>query len=108
VITHEDGGDVRIDGVPEYAYGLWTKFLVTSPNRIDNKPDFIQVIRLANNVEATDAEKPGDRTLSTFIGRGVYYFATYNWDIVNTYQTISYGDQLDGYWNYIYFSYQKS
>jgi hypothetical protein len=48
VITHEDGGDVRIDGVPEYGYGFWSKFLMTAPTRIEFKPDMLQIIRFAN------------------------------------------------------------
>lgn len=41
IIEHEDGGDVLIDGVPEYGYGFWSKFMITSPRRIDHKPDML-------------------------------------------------------------------
>ena len=41
VIEHEDGGDVLIDGVPEYGYGFWSKFMITAPNRIEHKPDML-------------------------------------------------------------------
>lgn len=92
----------------EYGYGLWTKFMMTSPERIQVKPENIQLIRFSSHSNYGDMENPGDRVLATFIGRGVYHFATYSEDISNTYKNVNYRDQLDGCWNYIYFSYSKS
>lgn len=40
-VEYEDGGDFIIDGVPDYAYGFWSKFLMTSPNRLLEKPEFL-------------------------------------------------------------------
>jgi hypothetical protein len=40
-IEYEDGGDFIIDGVPDYAYGFWSKFLMTSPKRLLDKPDYL-------------------------------------------------------------------
>jgi hypothetical protein len=49
----------------------------------------------------------GDRTLSLFLGRGYYGFFTYNAynNNANVAQTIPYGAQLEGVWNFLYFSY---
>ena len=53
-IEYEDGGDFIIDGVPEYAYGFWAKFLMTSPKRLLDKPEFLQLARLTTNKGHTD------------------------------------------------------
>lgn len=108
VVLYEEGGTVKIDGVYEYGYGLWTKFLMTSPERLAEKPDSMEIARFASYDGYTDSDKIGDRVLSTFIGRGVYNFATYNGKLTNTYSSINYADKLDGYWNYIYFGYSRS
>jgi hypothetical protein len=34
------------DGVYEYGFGMWTKFFITNPKRIYEKPDRILVGRL--------------------------------------------------------------
>lgn len=39
--AYEENGVYTIDGVPEYGYGLWTKFLMTTPTRLMEKPEFI-------------------------------------------------------------------
>jgi hypothetical protein len=51
---------------------------MTSPTRVVEKPDWIEVARLTNRPDHEDLALPGDRTLATFIGRGYYHFATYN------------------------------
>lgn len=45
--------------------------------------------------------------LATFVSKGVYHFTTYDAKTSNTnmFQNIDYSDQLEGRWNFIYFSY---
>lgn len=93
-ISYEEGGEFKIDGVGEYAFGMWTKFLMTSPNRVYEKAEFHHIARLTTNKqeENTDFKKSGDRTLSVLLHTGVYIFATYNADIGNVFKDISYGE----------------
>jgi hypothetical protein len=65
---------------------------MTSPNRLLEKPDYLQMARLTTNKDHEDLAKRGDRTLSTFISKGSYYFATYSGVNPNTYKEIEYGE----------------
>lgn len=44
-LLHEEP-DWVTDGVYEYGFGMWTKFFITNPKRIYEKPDRILVGRL--------------------------------------------------------------
>lgn len=39
-VSYEEGGNFIIDGVGQYAFGLWTKYLITSPVRVYEKPEY--------------------------------------------------------------------
>jgi hypothetical protein len=47
--------------------------------------------------------------LSTFVKHGTYHFSTYDRvrEMPNVYADINYDDQLEGYWNFIYFGYKR-
>lgn len=44
-----------------------------------------------------------------FVGKGYYHYATYDItrDEPNVNANIKYGQELEGYWNFIYFSYKR-
>lgn len=94
-------------GVTEYAYGLWTRWLMTIPGRVNEKSPIHQLIRLTNTQKYEDSNQLGNRVLAVFIGKGYYHFTTY--DIskkkASIAENIDYGDYLEGHWNYIYFSF---
>jgi hypothetical protein len=96
------------DGATEYGYGLWTRWLQTTPTRVVNKAPWHHLIRLTTTTNYEDLAAPGNRCLGNWIGKGFYHFTTY--DVTssknNVIQNIEYGDNLEGNWNYIYFSYQ--
>jgi hypothetical protein len=56
-----------------------------------------------------DARALGDRTLAIWVGAGFYHFTTYGIapESVNFWNNVNYDVQLDGRWNYIYFSYKR-
>lgn len=56
-----------IDGVHEYGFGMWTKFFMTNPKRIYQKPERILVGRLGFKAD-------GDADLGVFITKGNYEF----------------------------------
>lgn len=72
------------------------------------KAPWHHLVRLTTTTEYDDIAQPGNRCLATFVGRGFYHFATYDTTSQknNVVQNIDYGDNLEGNWNYIYFSYQ--
>lgn len=45
--------------------------------------------------------------LAVWVGKGFYHFTTYNkiGNKVSISQNIDYGDNLEGQWNYIYYSF---
>lgn len=52
----------------------------------------------------------GDRALAIWVGAGYYHFTTYNQanNLPSINQNVDYGDQLEGQWNFIYFSYSTA
>ena len=48
--------------------------------------------------------------LGMWVGKGFYYYSTY--DVVrdeeNIFANIEYGNDLEGYWNFHYFSYKRT
>ena len=51
----------------------------------------------------------GDRTLAVWVVGENYHFTTYDVpsNNVNVYKNINYGNELDGVWEFLYFSYKK-
>ena len=65
--------------------------------------------RLTSSKKYQDSSELGDRVLSIMVGKGFYQFGTYdikgnNANVVNQ---VPYGDNLEGNWNYLYFSYTQ-
>jgi hypothetical protein len=81
-ITHEwedgDTPETNIDGLSEYAFGFWFRYLTAYPQHLYEKPQWLQLARLTSNKDVEDATKTGDRTLAVFIGKGFYHFTTYS------------------------------
>ncbi len=105
----EDGStpETNIDGINEYGYGFWFRYLTTRPKRLySNKPAWMALARFTVNENNGDIGI-GDRTLAIFIGKGFYHFTTYNLrgQIPNVYENVNYGDQLEGVWTFFYYSY---
>ena len=67
------------------------------------------MIRMTTTPSYQDLARLGNRALAVFVGKGFYNFATY--DVVreapNIYANIDYGQELEGYWNFIYFGYKR-
>lgn len=76
-IHMEDDEEGSVNGITEYGYGFWSKFLFNGPSKLLVKPDWMGMTRLTVNRDYTDASKPGDRTLAIWVGRGYYHFTTY-------------------------------
>lgn len=60
--------DLTIDGVFEYGYGVWTKFFITNPKRIYEKPERI----LITSFGFVDSEDLESSSLAVYIGTGNY------------------------------------
>lgn len=74
----EDSDDETLNGVKEYSYGFWSRFLWNSKKgKLLEKPDWMGLARLSSNRAMKDATNPGDRTLAIWVGRGFYHFTTY-------------------------------
>jgi len=74
----EDTDDSTLNGINEYSYGFWARFLWNSnKGKLLEKPDWMGLARMSTNRALKDATNPGDRTLAIWIGRGFYHFATY-------------------------------
>lgn len=105
----EDGDtpETNIDGLMEYAYGFWFRYLTTYPTRMYQKPAWLQLARFATNKEVEDAKSVGDRTLAIFIAKGYYHFTTYslNGNKLSVGADVNYGDQLEGVWSFLYFGF---
>jgi hypothetical protein len=88
-------------------YGFWCRYLTASQKRLVKKPAWMLLSRFTVNKEYSDMKDLGDRTLTIFIGKGFYHFTTYNINnnAVNNIQNVDYGNNLEGAWNFIYFSY---
>jgi hypothetical protein len=96
-----------LEGVTEYGYGLWTRWLMTTPTRVIEKQPWHQLIRLSNTRKYEDMSAFGNRVLAIWVGKGYYHFTTYDKKAnkVNVWQNVNYKDDLEGNWNYIYYSY---
>jgi hypothetical protein len=111
VLDHqwEDGDtpETNIDGIAEYAIGLWFRYLTTYPTRVVNKPLWQQLVRFSSNQNTEDAKNIGDRTLAIFLTTGAYHFTTYNLKgpRLSLSKDITYTDQLEGVWTFLYFSF---
>lgn len=99
----------EIGGVQEYGYGFWSRWLQTTPSRVLIKQPWHTLIRLSNQRKYNDMTNNGDRVLAIWVGKGFYHFTTYDQKAnqVNIVQNVDYKDQLEGRWNFIYYSYTK-
>lgn len=107
----KEGDEHKINGITEYGYGLWTRWLWNGPKaKLVSKPAWTALTRLTINPNYEgDARGLGDRTLAIWVGAGFYHFTTYGTapESVNFWNNVNYDVQLDGQWNYIYFSYKR-
>lgn len=92
----EDDEESTVNGITEYGYGFWCKFLYNGPSKVLAKPDWMGLSRLTVNRDYTDLSKPGDRTLAIWVGRGYYHFTTYTTGNNNAIQNVNYDTFLDG------------
>jgi protein transport protein SEC24 len=107
----ENGDTVRINGISEYGYGFWMKWSRTGPGKsLVSKAPWYNIARLTINKGYGDASALGDRTLAAWVGTQIYHFCTYDVpsNNVNVCNNINYGNELDGVWEFLYFSYKKT
>ena len=106
----EDIGDTdehTLNGILEYGIGFWSKFLFNGKKQLIEKPDWMGLVRVATHRDFQGDDKPGDRTLAVFVGRGFYQFSTYNNEKPIIFDNIAYDLNLDGEWTYIQFGYVR-
>jgi hypothetical protein len=89
---------------------MWTRWLMTTPTSLLDKAPWHTVIRLSNTQKHEDLAALGNRVLAIWVGKGFYYFTTYDKktgrpDVV---ARQNYDDNLEGHWNFIYYSYKLS
>jgi hypothetical protein len=116
LVTNQDKGVVDLEfnendriflnGIGEYGYGFWSKWLRTGPTYMVTKAPWYSLARLTANRNHGDAGA-GDRGLATWIGPGYYHFTTYTSNNANMVLNINYDNHLDGEWNYLYYSYKR-
>lgn len=108
-IDEETTPDADIEGISEYGFGIWTRWTMTFPHVLLDKSDFHQLFRVTTTRVYQDVSQNGNRMLASFISHGSYHFATYDRvrDVPNVYADIKYDDQLEGYWNFVYFCYKR-
>lgn len=107
-----DGEEFVINGLTEYGYGYWSRWLWNGYTKkvVDKTPHCIAMSRFTvNRNYQGDARELGDRTLSIWVCNQVYHYTTYNLigNNVNLWKNVPYDVNLDGQWNYIYFSYKR-
>ncbi|CAD8140693.1 unnamed protein product [Paramecium octaurelia] len=97
----------EVGGVSEYGYGLWTRWLMTTPQRVNDKSPFHHLVRLTNTEKYEDNAEFGNRILATWVGKGYYHFTTYDkkTNKISMAQNVNYDDYLEGHWNYVYYSF---
>jgi hypothetical protein len=110
-IAEIDIADEDLKDSSEYGYGFWLRFLTRYPvAHLDglNKPYYF-IARLTENVPNKNDKNLGDRTLATFFSQTSYHFATYNakTNEPNVHGDIEYPKDIEGVWNYLYFSYSS-
>ncbi|CAK87360.1 unnamed protein product (macronuclear) [Paramecium tetraurelia] len=104
-----NGFQYPFDQMQEYAFGMWTRYLTTIPQRQISKPALMQLARLSINKQTTDGVvKTGDRVLAAHIVFNYYQISTYdlNTDAGIQQKFMKY-NQLEGIWRYIYMGYSK-
>jgi hypothetical protein len=109
-VTIQENEETNINGITEYGYGIWTRFVWNGPAKLVNKPAWMALARLTIQPEYQgDARQHGDRTLAIWVGAGYYHFTTYGIAPanVNWWKNLPYNQMLDGQWNYIYFCYKR-
>lgn len=99
-IELKEADDNQINGITEYGYGFWSRWLWNGPtSKMVTKPVWTGLSRLTiyENYEG-DARSLGDRTLAIWVGAGYYHFTTYGIAPanVNFWNNVDYQVQLDG------------
>lgn len=97
--------EVDIQGATEYGWGVWTRWLTAYAT--SRKMPQHSLVRMTTNKDHKDHSQPGDRVLAAFVERGVYVFSTYDARNPLDRQSIPYEDDLEGNWNFVYFSYDN-
>jgi hypothetical protein len=67
-IEFNDGDETPINGISEYGYGFWSKWLRTFPAFIPSKGPWYNMVRLTINRNHADNGGLGDRTLAIWLG----------------------------------------
>lgn len=87
-------GDKKINGITEYGYGFWTRWLWNGYKaKLTNKGPWTGLSRLTINENYEgDARVLGDRTLAIWVGLGFYQFTTYGLapENVNFFNNVNY------------------
>jgi len=72
----EENEDLKLNGISEYAWGVWTRWSRTGPKNMPVKSEFHSLARFTTNRNHKDIGMK-DRTLAVWVGTGFYHFTTY-------------------------------
>jgi hypothetical protein len=72
----EETENFKLNGLSEYAWGLWSRWSRTGPKGMPVKKEFHSLARFTTNRNHGDIGMK-DRTLAVWIGAGFYHFTTY-------------------------------
>lgn len=72
----EEKDDFKLNGINEYAWGVWSRWSRTGPKNMPNKYEFHSLARFTTNRNHKDLQMK-DRTLAVWVGTGFYHFTTY-------------------------------
>ncbi|CAD8183743.1 unnamed protein product [Paramecium pentaurelia] len=99
--------DKLLEASDEYGYGYWVRF---SENENQDTLKYYFLSRLTTNKEHGDLTYYGDRTLSVFLYKNVFVFATYDLDenLKSKERPVKLQENINGNWYFVCYSKQKS
>lgn len=109
VLDSSEDPALELEGINEYGFGVWTRWMMTQPPRLMEKADMHSVIRMASTRVYQDKSKLGNRVLAVFVAKAHYLFSTYDSlrAMPDVFSTVEYRHELEGYWNFLYFGYKR-
>ena len=76
ISEQEETDEFKLNGISEYAWGVWSRWSRTGPKNMPTKQEFHSLARFTTNKNHKDIQMK-DRTLAVWIGAGFYHFTTY-------------------------------
>lgn len=99
--------DLKINGLNEYGWTLWTRWMRTTPEVLPMRKTWHSMGRLTMNRNHQDLVKEGDRGLAVWVGWGFYYFSACYLGGNEKVERINY-KKMEGEWVFISFTYKEN